>query len=74
MLGLVAWAAAAGLGPGVRFAEVGAATVLAGQVGLAIWLYTRHGWRWFGVGLLLGGTLTCLLPVGYVLIVGGRSG
>jgi len=39
--------------------------------GLAVWLRLRFKWRGFAPGLLLGFGLTCLVPVGIVVVVCG---
>lgn len=53
-------------------AAIGAALVGVGT--LAIWLRLRFRWRGFLPGLLIGFGLTCLVPVGLLLIICGGMG
>jgi hypothetical protein len=50
------------------------AVALVGVGALAIWLRLRFRWRGFLPGLLIGFGLTCLVPVGILLVICGTGG
>jgi len=49
------------------------AFALVGTGSLAIWLRVRYRWRGFLPGLLIGFALSCLLPLGILLIICGNG-
>jgi hypothetical protein len=49
------------------------AVALVGVGALAIWLRLRFRWRGFLPGLLIGFGLTCLVPVGILLMICGPA-
>ncbi len=82
VIGFFTWVFAVALWVAVGAAASGAPPVLWGGGGLILagvawlgwWQHTRHGWRGFVPGLLLGFLLTCLVPVGIVAVVCGPLG
>ena len=50
------------------------ATALVAVGSLAIWLRLRFRWRGFLPGLLIGFGLTCLVPIGILLVICGPRG